>query len=76
MSDPEGMVRRDVVGEVPAVAAFAVARAIRALGAKATPAEVADLLAEGRDNELGVRWRLVDGDGRPISIDADALEGD
>lgn len=76
VSDPEGMVRRDLVGEVPAVAGFAVARAIRALSAKATPAEVADLLAEGRDNELGVRWRLVDGDGRPISIDVDALEGD
>ncbi len=76
VSDPDGMVRRDLVGDVPAVAGFAVERAIRALGAKATPAEVADLLAEGRDNELGVRWRLVDGDGRPISIDADALEGD
>ena len=75
-SDPEGMVRRDVVGDVPAVAGFAVERAIRALGAKATPAAVADLLADGRDTELGVRWRLVDGDGRPVSIDTDALEQD
>ena len=75
-SDPEGMVRRDVVGDVPAVAGFAVERAIRGLGAKATPAEVADLLADGRDAELGVRWRLVDGEGRPIPIETDALEHD
>ena len=76
VSDPDGMVRRDLVGDVPAVAGFAVERAIRGLGANATPAEVADLLAEGRDSELGIRWRLVDGDGRPISIDADALDRD
>jgi hypothetical protein len=75
-TDPEGMVRRDVVGDVPAVAGFAVARAIGALGKKATPAEVADVLADGRDGELGVRWRLVDGDGRPISIETDELDGD
>lgn len=75
-ADPEGMVRRDVVGDVPAVAGFAAERAIRALGKTATPAEVADLLADGRDAELSVRWRLVDGDGRPISIEADTLEGE
>jgi hypothetical protein len=74
-SDPEGMVRRDLVGQVPAVAGFAVERAIRALGAKASPAEVAELLADGRDKDLGVRWRLVDGDGRPIPLDTDTLEG-
>jgi hypothetical protein len=75
-TDPEGMVRRDVVGDVPAVAGFAVERTIRALGETATPVEVADLLADGRDPELGVRWRLVDGDGRPITIEIDALDGD
>ena len=73
-SDAEGMARRDMVGDVPAVAGFAVERAIRGLGSKATPGAVADLLADGRDSELGVRWRLVDGDGRPISIETDALE--
>jgi hypothetical protein len=73
-ADPEGMVRRDVVGDVPAVAGFALERAVRALGKAATPAEVADVLAEGRDSELGVRWRLVDGDGRPVSIETDNLE--
>jgi hypothetical protein len=73
-SDPEGLVRRDMVGEVPAVAAFAVAQAVSALGDHASPAKVARLLADGRDEGLGIRWRLVDGDDRPISIDLDALE--
>ena len=71
--DAEGIVRRDVVGEVPAVAAFAVERAIGALGSDAKPADVADLLADGRDTDLGVRWRLVDADGRPIPLDADEI---
>jgi hypothetical protein len=75
-SDPEGMVRRDVVGEVPTVAAFAVARAIRALGPKATVGEVADTLSDGRDPELSVRWRLVDADGREIRLDPEAFDDD
>jgi signal transduction histidine kinase len=29
------------------------------------------LLADGRDDDLGVRWRLVDDDGRPISLNLD-----
>ena len=73
-SDPEGMVRRDLIGEVPAVAGFAVEQAIKALGAKPSLTEIADLLVDGRDTGLGVRWRLVDGDGRPIPLDTDALE--
>jgi hypothetical protein len=73
--DPEGMARRDIVGEVPAVAAFAIARKLDALGADADPAEVAQLLAEGRDDDLGVRWRLVDDAGRPIAIDLRSLRG-
>jgi hypothetical protein len=72
-SDPEGMVRRDLIGEVPTVAGFAVEQAIKALGAKPSLAEVAELLVDGRDNRLGVRWRLVDGDGRPIALDTDVL---
>jgi hypothetical protein len=67
-TDPEGIVRRDLVGGVPTVAGFAVDRALAALGADATPAKVARLLADGRDDELGVRWRLVDDDDRPITI--------
>ncbi len=72
--DPEGIARRDIVGEVPASAAFAIARALAKLGQDAAPAKVAELLAAGRDEDLGVRWRLVDGDDRPITIDLDAAE--
>ena len=71
-SDPEGIVRRDLVGEVPTVAGFAISRALKDLEKDAKPSEVARLLADGRDEELGVRWRLVDGDGRPVTIDLDA----
>ena len=67
--DPEGMARRDVAGDVAAVAAYAVERRLADLGAKADPREVAALLAEGRDDDLDVRWRIVDGDGRPIRIE-------
>lgn len=67
--DPEAIARREVVSAVPAVAAFAVSRAIRALDDKAAPGDVARLLADGKDAEIGVRWRLVDGDGRPITLD-------
>jgi len=70
--DPEGIARRDIVGEVPAVAAFAVAQAIAALGKDASPQDVVELLATGRDEDLGVRWRLVDGDDRPITLDLGA----
>jgi hypothetical protein len=72
--DPEGIARRDIVGEVPAVAAFAIARALARLGDDARPERVADLLEGGRDEELGVRWRLVDGDDRPITVDLEAAE--
>jgi hypothetical protein len=73
-ADPEGLVRRDIVGEVPAIAAFAIERAIRALGEDASPVDLVELLTDGRDADLGVRWRLVDDDGRPISIDSRSLE--
>jgi hypothetical protein len=69
--DPEGMARRDIVGEVAAVAGYAIQRRLTDLGRDADAGAVAELLADGRDEELGVRWRLVDGDGRPISIDLD-----
>jgi hypothetical protein len=72
-SDAEGIVRRDLVGEVPAIAAYAIERAIRELGSDPSVAEIVELLNEGRDQGLSVRWRLVDGDGRPIRIDTDEL---
>jgi hypothetical protein len=71
--DPQGIVRRDLVGDVPTIAAFAVQRAIRELGPDPSVADVADILAEGRDRQLDVRWSLVDGDGRPIRLDPDDL---
>jgi hypothetical protein len=67
--DAEGMARRDIVGEVPAVAAFAIERRLEVLGTDADAAAIANLLADGRDEDLGVRWRLVDDRGRPITID-------
>lgn len=70
--DPEGIVRRDLVGEIPAVAGFAISRALKELGKDAEPSQVARLLADGRDEELGVRWRVVDGEERPVPIDLDA----
>jgi hypothetical protein len=73
-SDAEGIVRRDLVGEVPAIAAYAIEQAIRQLGSGPSVAEIVALLNDGRDSGLSVRWRLVDGDGRPIRIDTDELD--
>jgi hypothetical protein len=75
VSDAEGLVRRDVVGDVPALASAAIAKRLRDLGDDATPTEVADLLADGRDERLAVRWRLVDGEGRPILLDHGSRRG-
>lgn len=72
--DPEGMVRRDIVGNVPTAAGYAIVRAILGLKPDASPADVARVLADGRDDALGIRWRLVDGEGRAIALDPDALE--
>ena len=69
MPDAAGLVRRDVVGNVPALAAAAIGRRLAGLDEDATPGEIAALLADGRDEQLGVRWRLVDGEGRPIVLD-------
>ena len=75
VSDAEGLVRRDVVGDVAALAAAAIARRLADLGPDATPTEVADLLVDGRDERLAVRWRLVDGEGRPILLDRGSRRG-
>jgi hypothetical protein len=72
--DPEGIARRDIAGEVPAVAAFAIARALSTLGDDASATSVAKVLADGRDDDLGVRWRLVDDADRPITIDFGAAK--
>ena len=72
--DAEGMARRDIVGNVATAAAYAIVRAILALGPDASPATVARLVESGHDERLGVRWRLVDGAGRPISLDLGAVD--
>jgi hypothetical protein len=74
--DPEGIARRDIVGDVPDIPAFAIVRRIEGLGPGASPASVARLLADGRDEDLDVRWRLVDGAGRPITLDLGDVGGD
>jgi hypothetical protein len=76
--DPEGIARKDVAGGVPTVARVAVADRLAEVldGAddKAATKLLAKLLAvlgEGRDDDLDVRWRLVDDDGRPIGVSAE-----
>jgi hypothetical protein len=75
VDDAENLVRRDLVGEVPAVAAYAIGRAVRGLGDDPSPADIAELLSEGRDGELGVRWRLVDENGRAIRLEPRDIQG-
>jgi hypothetical protein len=71
VDDAETLVRSDLVGGQPALARLAIARAIGTAATKGdAPDEVAhrvaDVLLEGGDRDLGVTWRLVDGDGRPV----------
>ncbi len=68
-ADADAIAQREIVANVPAVAALAISRAVAALGPQATPGQVATLLTAGADRELGVEWRLVDGDARPIRLD-------
>jgi hypothetical protein len=71
VEDAETVVRSDLIGGQPALTRLAVGRAVRSAtaaheGPDAVAEAVADVLIEGKDRELGVSWRLVDGDGRPI----------
>jgi hypothetical protein len=71
VAEPEALVRSDLVGGQPAVARLAIERALKAAVGRRTDPDaiataVADVLLEGRDGDLGVSWRLVDGDGRAI----------
>jgi hypothetical protein len=68
--DPVSVVRRDLAGDVPALAAAAIQRRIAELPADAGIPAIVALLADGRDDDLDVRWRIVDGTGRPILIEA------
>jgi len=75
--DPEGVARKDVAGGVPTVVRVAVADRLAELLDDADHStlklvtKLIDVLGEGRDESLDVRWRLVDADGRPVGVSAD-----
>jgi hypothetical protein len=66
--DPDGIARRDLSGGVPAIATFALTRRLQDLGPDPTVDAVVELLADGRDDGLEVKWKIVDGEGRPIVL--------
>lgn len=78
LDDAEGIVRRDLVGDVAAIAAAAITDRLADIVARPTDddgdrlelaSEIVEALGDGRNGDLDVRWRLVDGDGRPIRLD-------
>jgi hypothetical protein len=80
--DAEGVVRQDLSGGVPTVTRIAVADRLAALlptsddsaGAVARAiGPLVEALDDGRDDGLEVRWRLVDGNDRPIGLTAQDL---
>jgi hypothetical protein len=83
-SDPEGVVRRDLAGGVPTIARLALAeRLVEAIDRAAAKkgasthsiaTSVLDVVLDGRDDDLDVRWRVVDDDGRPIGLAAGDLD--
>jgi hypothetical protein len=77
--DAESIVRQDLTGGVPTVARLTLADRLVALlpsGSNETPAlertigRIIEALGDGRDDERGIRWRLVDGEDRPIGLTA------
>lgn len=84
VADAEGVVRRDLVGDVASIATVAVAHRVAETLSRAgdddghavdLASDIVEVLIEGRDGDLGVRWRLVDGEGRPIRLDPDEIRG-
>jgi hypothetical protein len=63
VDDAEDLARAEISGNQPALARLALERRLR----KARTARQAiEAVLGGRDEELGARWRLVDGEGREI----------
>lgn len=63
VDDAESVARAEITGNRPALARLAIERRL----AKARSVQQAvEAILDGRDEELGVRWRLVDGEGREI----------
>jgi hypothetical protein len=80
--DSEGIARRDLVGDVAAIAAAAVTERLADVvsaaddektGPDALVRKVVEALGDGQDPGFDVRWRLVDGEGRPIQLSDAAL---
>ena len=81
--DAEGVVRQDLSGGVPTVTRIAVADRVAELLPSSGDAAAAvaralgplvEALDDGRDDRLEVRWRLVDGNDRPIGLTAQDLD--
>jgi hypothetical protein len=63
VTDAEDLARSEIAEGQPALARRALER--RLLSAKSA-VEAVEIVLGGRDDELGARWRLVDGEGREI----------
>jgi hypothetical protein len=64
VTDAEDVARAQIADDQPALARRALERR---LGAAKSVEDAVEVILAGRDDELGARWRLVDGDGREIS---------
>lgn len=63
VDDAEDIARAEIAEGQPAVAELALERRV---GAAESVADAVEVILAGRDDELGARWRLVDGEGREI----------
>jgi hypothetical protein len=64
VADAQDVARAEVTGGQPALARLALER--RLADAK-TAADAVEVILAGRDEKLGARWRLLDGQGREIT---------
>jgi hypothetical protein len=64
VTDAEDVARAEIADGQPALARAALERR---LGAVKSAADAVEVVLAGRDDELGARWRLVDGQGREIT---------
>jgi hypothetical protein len=68
----EDIVRADVAGDQPALARLALERRLGDVAKAASDPQTAvraaiEAILDGKDDDTGARWRLVDGDGRQIT---------
>jgi hypothetical protein len=67
----EEVARSEIVDDEPALARLAIERRLHAAvgsdrKAREAVSEALEVILEGKDDDLGVEWRAVDGKGRPI----------